>query len=523
MATLTELRDDAFSASQDAHNRMKREMAIYKNEGYLDGSVSLGSLKPLVQASLDPKVTNAINRMLPAFLEQTARIEIQADRHAQNEEEFILVQDLQNWMDMMDEVDSEASQLNALVTHNLAIGNTIGKVFYDWKHGVVRAPPIDPLTFAPDPRCTRMDFADADYVCQTNWHRGMDIKDDYDIPMEDVSDWERAGHRVDEMWLTKEKAEDCGVNIKNCRTPMVLATLINDKISRVQESPFWWPGFPYVAWRNFLNLLGDGKPHDFWGYGYGTLMWPQQKLLDELLANLVLINRNISVGRFITTHGTLDRERILAEHGIIVELNEGKNMDDLQHLPPEELPAALVQFVLQVSQTADGMAPSLNPVFTGDAPFSGASGRAVNNLQAASFNQLSGNVAAMNEFRLRRARIKVTMIQQFARKPLKPHLWRGGLDLPEVFPDDARKIGYQLVMPDSTSIPNTIAGKLQVVQFLQSSGYSLAPDRLLEFIGLDRGFGLKAEDLLVPGIPQGGGQMDEEVLSGQEAALSAER
>ena len=95
--------------------------------------------------------------------------------------------------------------------------------------------------------------------------------------------------------------------------------------------------------------------------------------------------------------------------------------------------------------------------------------------------------------------------------------------MPEVFPDDARKIGYQLVMPDSTSIPNTIAGKLQVVQFLQSSGFYLAPDKLLEFIGLDRGFGLKAEDLLVPGIPQGGGQMDEEVLSGQEAALSAER
>ena len=114
---------------------------------------------------------------------------------------------------MMDEVDSEASQLNALVTYNLAVGNTIGKVFYDWKHGVVRAPAIDPLTFAPDPRCARTDFADADYVCQTNWHRGMDIKDDYEIPWIDDTDWERAGYRVDEMWLTKEKAEDCGINI----------------------------------------------------------------------------------------------------------------------------------------------------------------------------------------------------------------------------------------------------------------------------------------------------------------------
>ncbi len=523
MATLIELRDDAFSASQEAHNRIKREMAIYKNEGYLDGSVRLGSLRPLVQASLDPKTTNAINRMIPAFLEQTVRIEVQPDRHAQNDEELILVQDLQNWMDMMDEVDSEASQLNALVTYNLAVGNTIGKVFYDWKHGVVRAPAIDPLTFAPDPRCARTDFADADYVCQTNWHRGMDIKDDYEIPWIEDTDWERAGYRVDEMWLTKEKAEDCGINISECRTPIVLATLVNDKISRVQESPFWWPGFPYCAWRNFLNLLGDGKSHDFWGYGYGTLMWPQQKLLDELLANLVLINRNISVGRFVTTHGTLDRERILSEHGIVVELNEGKDMNDFQHLPPEELPSALVQFVLQISNTTNEMVPSLTPVFTGEAPFAGASGRAVNSLQTAAFNQISGNVAAMNEFRLRRARIKVTMIQQFARKPLKPHLWRGGLDLPEVFPDDARKIGYQLMMPDGTSIPNTLAGRLQVVQFLQASGLNLTPEKLLEFIGLDRGFGLRAGDLVVSGPSQGGAQLDEEVLSGQEAALRAER
>ena len=52
MATLIELRDGAFSSSQEAHNRMKRARGIYKNEGYLDGSVRLGKLRPLVQASL---------------------------------------------------------------------------------------------------------------------------------------------------------------------------------------------------------------------------------------------------------------------------------------------------------------------------------------------------------------------------------------------------------------------------------------------------------------------------------------
>ncbi len=523
MATLVELRDDAFTASQDAHNRMKREMAIYKNEGYLDGSVRLGKLRPLVQASLNPKTTNAINRMIPAFLEQTPRIDVQPDRHAHNEEDFLLVQDLQNWRDMNDEVDSEASNMNAFITHNLAVGNSIGKVFYDHKHGVVRCPAIDPLSFAPDPKCSRTDMADADYVVQTNWHRGMDIKDDYTLPWLDDTDWERAGYRVDEMWLTKEKAGDIGINVSDCRTPIVLVTLVNDRVSRAQESPFWWPSFPFVAWRNFLDLLGDGKPHDFWGYGYGTLLWPQQKLLDELIANLVLINRNISVGRFVTTHGAIDRERIMAEHGIIIELNEGKDISDFQHLPPEELPAALIQFVLQIGEYMDQMVPSLNPVFTGEAPFSGASGRTVTNLQSASFNQISGNVAGMNQFRLERERIKVTMIQQFARKPFKPHLWRGGLDLPEVFPEDARKIGYHLTMPDLTGIPNTPAGKLQVMDFLARMGLQLTPEKILELTGFDRGYGLRVEDFVMPIPPEGTMPRDDSVLSGQEAALRTER
>ena len=523
MPTLTELRDDAFSASQNAHNRMKRELAIYANEIYSSGNISIGRLKPLVAASLDPKIKKGIHRLLPAFLEQMPRIEVQPDSRTFMEDDLVLVQDIQNWMDMMDEVDSEGDRLRSLVTHNLVCGNAISKVRYDFKRQVVTAEAIDPLTFAPDPKCANSDFSDASYVVQQNHHMGRDIKKRYKLPSNRDSNWERAGYRVDEMWLTKEQADDCGINVKKCRTPTVLASLVNDEISRVQESPFWWPSFPFVAWRNFLNLLGDGKAHDFWGYGYGTFMWPQQKLYDELLANLILINRNTSVGRFLTTEGTLDRERILAEHGIVIELEEGKDMTDIQHLPPEDIPVALFNFVQMLGQIMDEMMPSLSPVFTGDAPFSGASGRAVSSLQQAAFNQLSDNVASMNDFRMRRARMKVTMIQQFAERPLAPHLWRGGLDLPDRFPADARKIGYQLVMPDATSIPNTLAGKIQVVQFLQASGYQLSPERFVEFLGLDKGFGLQVEDLLIPAPPQGSPQADETILSGQEAALPSER
>ncbi len=523
MPTLTELRDEAFAASEEAHNRMRRELAIYANETYQGGTVRIGRLQPLVAASLDPKIKKGIHRLLPAFLEQMPRIEVQPDSRTHLDEQLILIQDLQNWMDMMDEVDSEGDRLRTLVTHNLVCGNAISKVRYDFKRHVVTGEAIDPLTFAPDPKCANSDFSDASYVVQRNWHLGRDIKKKYQLPVTEDSNWERAGYAVDEMWLEKEQAGDCGINIKKCRTPIVLATLVNDKVSRVQESPYWWPSFPFIHWRNFLNMLGDGKAHDFWGYGYGTFMWPQQKLYDELLANLILINRNTSIGRFLTTYGTLDRERILAEHGIVIEVEEGKNLTDIQHIPPEDIPVALFQFVQLTADMMDEMIPSLSPVFTGDAPFGGASGRAITTLQQASFNQLTDNVASMNDFRLRRARIKLTLIQQFADRPLAPHLWRGGLDLPESFPEDARKIGYQLVMPDATSIPNTLAGKLQVVQFLQASGYQLSPERFVEFLGLDKGFGLQADDLLIPAPPEGMPPLDEEVLSGQEAALRAER
>ena len=523
MPKLTELRDDAFSASEAAHNRMRRELAIYANETYSSGNIRIGNLKPLVAASLDPKIKKGIHRLLPAFLEQMPRIEVQPDKRAYGEEDFTLVRDLRNWLDMMDEVAKEGDNLRTLTTHNLVCGNAISKVRYDAKRQVVSGEAIDPLTFAPDPKCSNADLSDADFVVQRNWHLGRDVKRRYKLPTQRNSDWERTGFCVDEMWLTKEQADDCSINVKKCRTPMVLATLINDEISRVQESPYWWPSYPFVLWRNFLNLLGDGKAHDFWGYGYGTFMWPQQKLYDELLANLVLINRNTSIGRFLTTQGTLDRERILAEHGIVIELEEGKQLTDIMHLPPEDIPVALFQFVQMLGDVMDGMMPSLSPVFIGESPSSNASGRLANTLQQAAINQISDNVTSMNESRLVRARIKLTLIQQFADRPLAPHRWRGGLDLPESFPDDARKIGYQLVMPDSTSIPNTLAGKLQLVQFIQASGFQLSPERFVELLGLDRGFGLQPEDLLMPGVPQGTPPLDEEVLSGQEMALRAER
>ena len=84
-------------------------------------------------------------------------------------------------------------------------------------------------------------------------------------------------------------------------------------------------------------------------------------------------------------------------------------------------------------------------------------------------------------------------------------------------------------MPDTSNLPNTPAGRLQLIQLLESMGMVMAPERVIEFVGLDKGFGLKAEDFVtgqVGGMPaEGGGvtQASEQVSSGLEAAMSMER
>ena len=207
--------------------------------------------------------------------------------------------------------------------------------------------------------------------------------------------------------------------------------------------------------------------------------------------------------------------------GAILRMNEGFDIGDLQHLPPEIVPPVLIEFIQFISGIMTDMMPSLSEIFSGEAPYSGASGRAVASLQFANFNQLAGNIREMNEFRLRRQRVKIALLQQFARRPLKPHLWRGGLDMQSPFPEEARHVGYRLSMPDLTALPNTPAGKLQMLQVLASMG--LQAKDPLNLLGLTKGYGWTSEDFTMVVPPFAGGQVDEEVASGQEMAMPAER
>ena len=76
-------------------------------------------------------------------------------------------------------------------------------------------------------------------------------------------------------------------------------------------------------------------------------------------------------------------------------------------------------------------------------------------------------------------------------------------------------------MPDLTALPNTPAGKLQMLQVLASLG--LQPKDPLEILGLTKGYGWTSDDFQGTVPPLVGEPLDEEVASGQEMAMGAER
>lgn len=542
MIDLIDLRDEMLEASKYAHDRIRKELAIYRNVAYT-GAERIGGVKTMTKTSIDPKVRKGVNRLIPGFIQNAARIEVQPDKSSRTEEDIQHCEDLQNWLDMNDDATDESEELHAAVQHNLALGNHVCKVGWDYKRSVVISEAIHPLNFYVHASCKKSNFSDAEAVMQREKQTGaylarnyprLDLKEFSENRMEDIA---KEVFTVDEMWLRPWLAKECGISVDKDEHAVVIVIVVNNKVHRARLSHYWWPDFPYAHWRNFLDVDDmTGKAYNFWGHGYGEQLWDNQKLLDEMLANLVLISRNQSVGRFVSIKGALDMEQILPVHGLNIEIDPeflkgAQNIASVfQHLPPDQVPTVLGELLALVSNALDEELPSMNPVFTGEEPQHQTSGRAVNALQYASFSQLSDNITRMNEFRLRRAKIKLTMLQQYAHRPLKSHLWRGGIDLPDIFAEDARHVGYNLSLPDTSGMPNTPAGRMQVVMMLAQMGMMMAPEKMLEFVGLDRGYGLKLSDFIqavlpmsVNGQPAGGSQGDQAAVSGLEAAMSSER
>ena len=531
MSSLLQIRDEAFSESAPAHERMKFELDIFRNQGYAAGE-RVGPTAPLVNESLMPMISQGCLRLIPAFREQISEIHVESDKDAPEPYDQLLVESIGNWDKMYEEVYDEGNVMRANIYRNLTVGNTINKIKYDEKRHLVCAENLNPCNFAPDPMGSQSNFADSMYVCQQNWQNRHYMQQYYpdwtpkraaysfstDTPQSDIGQ----RHKIDEIWMRRDIAEDCGVDVSGTKRHIIVAKLIDDQLYDAVGSPYWYPNFPYTHWRNFIDLQYEGKDHGFWGYGYGTLCWSQQKMLDEFLANFILILRNLGVGRFLTEDGAIDEEQITQLHGAIMRLNEGHRLSEIEHLRPEQIPPEIMQAVTLFSSIMTDMMPSNSPVFSGEAPFGGASGRAIASLQFANFNQLSDNIREMNEFRLRRKRIKLALLQQFARRPVQPHLWRGGLDMHVPFPDEARHIGYRMTTPDLTQLPNTPAGRMEVLAQMIQMGY--IPRNPLELLGITKGYGWTMEDFIqLPQQPAPNTPMHTGAAAGVEPSMPTER
>ena len=531
---LLQLRDEAFGKAEQSHDRIRFELSVFRNEGYANrGSERVGVAEAQVDESLMPEISTGCIRLIPAFREQQSEIRLESDKKAPEEYDQLLIENLSNWDKMYEEVYDEGMAMRAATYRNLTVGNAIDKVKYDPKRRLVCVEGVNPTSFAPDPMTSQSNFSDGRYVCQKNFHDVNYIKAHYpDASLEtkrynfDTSifkSYTTSEHRVDEVWMRREVAKDCGIRVEETNRPIIVAKMINDKLYRAQGSPYWYPDFPFAHWRNFLDLQLDGANHNFWGYGYGTLCWTQQKMLDEFLSNFILILRNLGVGKFIAEDGAVDEDFFTRMHGAILRLNEGKRLDSIRELPPQQIPPEIMLFVQFITNIMTDMMPSLSQVFAGDQPNSNQSGKAIQSLQIANFNQLSDNITEMNQYRLRRKRIKVSLTQQFARQPVEPYLWRGGLDMVTPFPNEARHIGYKLMMPDITSLPNTIAGRIEVLERLLAMGY--VPKNPFEKLGITKGYGWTQEDFIqIMPQPEGAApQMHTGAANGYEQGMRSER
>lgn len=535
---LIHIRDDCWNASTDAHARIRKEWDIFNSGEYGEKERLLGEV-PRAKASLNPQTRTGILRMIPPLMDQAVRIEIRPDKPGTPEEQETLypeelryTKDIANYVQMHEEARDESGVLETLILHNLVCGTAVAKTFLDERTGIIRSDPVHPLSIAVDYGASRVDLSDAMVVCQkTIWdeyylrrHYGWEPKPERQTERSERR-YARPTHRVDEIWMRREIAEDCSdINqdvLADTEKQMFRATLIDDEIVRVTASPLYWPDFPYAFWRNLTVVEGERQSSEIWGQGFCTHMHKPQKLLDEFLATVVAAARTMPTGQIVTTKGALDPEQDLSADGLVLEID--KSISDIreafQHIPPHEISPIFEKLIQYFSGVLESEMPSLTPVFTGASPTGNASGKLANSLQWASRSQLSPHVIRMNAFRKIRTRQTATLVQQEAKAPLSPHLWRGNLNLPESFPEEARSVGFYLVANDASGLPRSPAGILEFLMGLASMGMIIKPGALLDVTGLDKGYGL-TEDMFLPmGMQSGMMQPSLDVASGAEAPL----
>lgn len=483
-ARFIRLADRCQSYSASAHDRMRKEMAIYKGYKY-DVADNIAGIPTIASESVKNEVKKGILRLIPAFTNAIPKIKIKPDKSKHTAEDYELTQDLSQWRDAYTKVDNDKERVNKSIYHNLIYGHAVTKAIWDSNFRTPRLISVNPTTFSVDNGATESNLSNASYCVHETYHSGEYVKHFYDYKKTTPNDQQI---RVRELWMRRWKAEQLGINVDETDSQIFFAPIIEDQVIFARESPFWWPDFPFATWRNFPQFYTtSSKSSQFFGHGYASLAFPSQKLVDECVSNLVYALRRASIGRVMTRRGTLDLDNFFVGHGINVELDleDGELLQNaIQQFPADTIPNIFWEmFQLAVQGVADYM-PSNSPTFVGETPGQGASGKLAETLQAASFNQLSNNIADLIEFLEHRMMLQISLIQQFAKRIYSP-MWRRGLDFKNQFPDAARFLGYNLEIPDTSSLPQTLGGKMELVQILAGLGSVMTLEELLEYTGLD--------------------------------------
>ena len=513
---LCQLRDEAFSASEVAHDEMRASLDIFANKAYKRGITRVGTVFSFAEKSFDSEIQKGILKLIPTFEAQMPRVSIIADRSANSVTEIELASELEKWKDMYDEADNEGNIRHELITQFLTLGNTVTKEIWNPEQERCETVIVDPTSFAPDPAATRVDFSDASYVVHRTYHNERELQlryPDWEPPAPETrkrrkkEKAQRYAWHVDEMWLRRDVAEWAGVDVSGTKRSLIRVVMIEDEVYKAWGSPYWTANYPFQFAKCFTKLDTDGRATQFWGFGYAAMMWEQQKVYDEVLSNAILVMRNQAVGRFISKEGTLDMSQIPAAHGLNLEISAEATLEDIQQLPSDPIPPAMFQWIQMLSEKMSSFIPSGNPVFSGEAPFSGASGRTVSFLQQAAFGLTDSQKRELIAHLTRRSLERVNRIQQFAHRPVKPDILRTALDVREVFPEDARHIGFAVSIPDTTMLPTTPVGKLEVFSILANLGVQVLPQRLIEILGLDKAYGIRNDDTVQPLPPELMGMM----------------
>ena len=514
---ITQLSHQAFEEAEPYHRSMLEEVSNYKNVA-ISGREQYGINSKEVGGTLEfPQAGEIVDRLVPAFKAELAKVELHPQKQMESDDDPRFVEDLQDILEQHEEAGNDSLINESMIEHFLICGNFISMVHFDSDSHTVRAPVIPPWQFAPDP-VTDIDLDSADYVVRRTYQTNEYVKARWsEAPLTDYKpddgELNKGNNVVDRLWIKSQyaKSMDLGINGIDDTANMVVAVVVNDEPQSAVQDPIAYPSFPFAKGTNY-SQIDSRKGLGFWGAGYTQRSRSEEVAYNNFLSAYLDIVSELPHNRLITTEGAIPVNSILNIPGSVIQLMPGKSLADVEVLRSEQPPTSMLQAIGILRESLQNKAVSLSPVFTGGSPGANTSGKAIISLQGATYNQISGKVASLNEARRKRVEIRVHVIQSQYNLPTKPNQWRYGGRF--VLLEDARFVGFDAVVPDNMGIPNTLAGRVSLLQTLAGLGYMLKTERLADFLRLGSSFGLSMDDLIPIPQPQSQQPVNFDALAG---------